>query len=388
MVFVGTEGAPPHAFPAPPHTTVGHTPKVREKPFLFVTAEGEYRVFVPALRIDSRGTSWESGTPAGTSFCLTDFFVALPVHSAAEVNVALAEGKHVLFTPGVYRLDEPITVRNPGTVLLGIGLATLMPVRGTAALLVSDVDGVTVAGLLIDAGPIPSRTLVEIGEPGANDSHSDDPTLLSDVFVRIGGGGAGAADVSIVINSNDVIADHLWLWRADHGDGVGWTTNRAATGLIVRGRDVTIYGLYVEHYQGHNVLWHGDSGRTFLFQHEFPYDAPNQRSWSNLAGYTIEDSVTTHEAWGLGSYCYFEHDSSIVADRGFRVPDVSGVRLHGVVTASLGGVGAIRNVVNNEGGRVDATTQVRFMAHYPAAPRRPPGRISVNSPRCLPRGTI
>jgi len=40
---------------------------------------------------------------------------------------------------------------------------------------------------------------------------------LSDVSCRVGGGAAGKATACFVINSNAVIGDNLWAWRADHG---------------------------------------------------------------------------------------------------------------------------------------------------------------------------
>ncbi len=76
-----------------------------------------------------------------------------------------------------------------------------------------------------------------------------DPTLLQDVYFRIGGAEPGKATDSLVVNSSHVILDNIWAWRADHGDGVGWTANTADHGLIVTGNDVTAYGLFVEHYR-------------------------------------------------------------------------------------------------------------------------------------------
>ena len=118
-----------------------------------------------------------------------------------------------------------------------------------------------------------------------------------------------------MVNSNNVIGDHMWLWRADHGSGVGWTTNTADTGLVVNGDNVTMYGLFVEHYQKYQVIWNGNGGRTYFFQNEMPYDPPNQAAWMNgstqgYAAYKVADSVTSHEAWGLGSYCYFNVNPS------------------------------------------------------------------------------
>ena len=78
-----------------------------------------------------------------------------------------------------------------------------------------------------------------------------------------------------------MILDDIWAWRADHGTGVGWTSNTAGTGVIVNGDDVTATGLFVEHYQKTEVVWNGERGRTVFFQNEMPYDVPSQAAWSH-----------------------------------------------------------------------------------------------------------
>lgn len=173
-----------------------------------------------------------------------------------------------------------------------------------------------------------------------------------------------------MINSNDVIGDDLWLWRADHGNGVGWTSNTAANGLIVNGANVTMYGLFVEHYQQYQVIWNGNGGRTYFFQNELPYDPPNQASWMNgstqgYAAYKVASSVTSHEAWGLGSYCYFSSDPSVVAARSFEVPNTAGVRFHDMVTVSLGGTGTISHIINSTGGPSNSANSVADLVSYP-----------------------
>ncbi len=372
MVFTGTNGAPPQHFPNPSHTVVASTPKIREKPFLYITPAGEYRVFVPALRQNATGTSWGSGAAPGTSLSLADFYVVQTGTPASTINAALAEGKHLLFTPGVHHLDQPLRVTNPNTVVLGLGLATLTPDTGQPAIQVSDVDGVKLAGLLLDAGPQNSPVLAEIGPSGSSANHSANPTSLHDVFFRVGGAHAGKATVSLRVNSNDVIGDHMWLWRADHGTGVGWTTNTAQNGLVVDGPNVTIYGLFVEHYQQYNVVWNGEGGRTYFYQNEMPYDPPSQAAWGSSGGgaqgwasYKVADSVTSHEAWGVGVYCFFNTNQSVVASRGFEVPNRSGVRFHGLVTVSLGGVGTINHVINDTGEVANLPHQVSYVENYP-----------------------
>ena len=370
MVFVGVNGAPATTFPSPPNTTVGQAPAVREKPFLYVDQAGGYQVFVPALRTNTSGTSWGAGTAAGTSLPISQFFVAKPGDSAATINAALAAGKNLLLTPGVFHLSDTIRVTRPDTVVLGLGLATLVPDNGVTAVSVADVDGVKLAGLLVDAGTTSSAVLMQVGPAGSTANHAADPTSLSDVFFRIGGAGVGKAAQSLVVNSNNVIGDHMWLWRADHGSGVGWTSNTAANGLVVNGNDVTMYGLFVEHYQQYQTIWNGNGGRTYFYQNELPYDPPNQAAWMNgstqgWAAYKVAPTVTSHEAWGLGSYAYFNVNPAVVEAHSFEVPSAAGVRFHDMVTVSLGGTGTISHVINSSGAAANSAGNVANLVSYP-----------------------
>jgi hypothetical protein len=368
QVFSGVLGAPPQSFSTtpydpPPYTTLATSPVTRERPFLYLDPSGHYNVFVPALRRDSLGTTWGSGPAAGSSIPIDQFFVARPTDDVKDINIALAKGQNLLFTPGVYHLDRTITVKRPDTVVLGLGFATLVPENGITAMTVADVKGVKIAGLLFDAGPVSSQTLLEVGTENAHKSDPADPTSLHDVFFRIGGAAAGRATTSLVVNSDDVILDDLWAWRADHGTGVGWTVNTAETGVVVNGDDVTAYGLFVEHYQGYEVIWNGENGKTIFFQNELPYDPPNQAAWTHdgvngFAAYKVADDVKTHEGWGLGSYCFFNVDPTIHATRAFEVPVTPGVKLHDILTVSLGGVGTIDHVVNDTGAAAQGASTI------------------------------
>ncbi|HEU4994944.1 MAG TPA: coagulation factor 5/8 type domain-containing protein [Gemmatimonadaceae bacterium] len=357
MVFVGTRNAPAESFPEPPYTTIDSVPIVREKPFLSVDARGEWNVFVPALRSNRSGTTWGSGMPPGVSLPISEFAIVKPGTSVSVMNAALARNRNLIITPGIYHLDVPLRITRANTIVLGLGLATLVADNGATAISVDDVDGVTIAGVLIDAGQTNSPVLMQVGPPGSRANHASNPTLLSDVFVRIGGAGVAKAERSVVINSNNVIGDHLWLWRADHGNGVGWTLNTAANGLIVSGNDVTMYGLFVEHYQQYQVQWSGNRGRTYFFQNEMPYDVPDQVEWMadggrtrGFAAYQVDVAVSSHEAWGLGSYCFFNKNPGVVADRAFEAPVSPNVRFRNMVTVSLGGgKGTIAHVINDAG---------------------------------------
>ncbi|MFE3036498.1 discoidin domain-containing protein [Streptomyces canus] len=360
MTFTGVQGAPATNFDSGPYTTLDTTPVSREKPFLYLDGS-TYKVFVPAKRTNARGVSWPAN--AGTSLPLDRFYLVKPGATAATINQALAQGLNLLFTPGVYHLDQTIDVRRADTVVLGLGLATIVPDNGVDAMHVADVDGVRLAGFLIDAGRANSDTLLRIGEPGASADHSANPTTMQDVFVRIGGAGPGLATNSVVVNSDDVVIDHTWLWRADHGDGVGWDTNRADYGLKVNGDDVLATGLFVEHFNKYDVLWSGERGRTIFFQNEKAYDAPNAAAISHdgivgYAAYKVADTVTQHEAWGLGSYCNYTSDPSIVQHHGFQVPVRSGIKMHDLLVISLGGKGQYAHVVNDTGAPTSGTDTV------------------------------
>ncbi|MDQ0584489.1 coagulation factor 5/8 type domain-containing protein [Streptomyces rishiriensis] len=363
MVFSGVEGAPAQSFPDPPYTTLHTTPVSREKPFLYVDGAGAFRVFLPARRTDARGVTWGNGTPRGSSLPLSRFYVAKPGVSAATLNQALAQGLNLLLTPGIYHLDRPIQVNRADTVVLGLGYATLIPDNGVTALKVADVDGVRLAGFLVDAGPVNSPVLLEVGPAGASRDHSANPTTVQDVFVRIGGAGAGKATTSMVINNRHTIVDHTWVWRADHGEGVGWETNRADYGVVVNGHDVLATGLFVEHFNKYDVLWNGQRGRTIFFQNEKAYDAPNQAAIQNgsvkgYAAYKVGAHVTAHEGWGLGSYCYYNVDPTIVQHHGFAAPNVPGVKFHDLLVVSLGGQGQYEHVINDLGAPTSGTSTV------------------------------
>ncbi|GAA4988093.1 discoidin domain-containing protein [Streptomyces hyderabadensis] len=361
MTFTGVEGAPAGNFETGPYTTLDTTPVSREKPFLYLDG-AEYKVRVPAKRTNARGVSWPANA-GGTSLPLSQFYVVKPGATAATINAALDQGLNLLFTPGVYHIDQTIEVDRANTVVLGLGLATIIPDGGVDAMHVADVDGVRLAGFLIDAGPVNSDTLLRIGTPGGNADHSANPTTMQDVFIRVGGAGPGRATDSVVVESDDVLIDHTWIWRADHGEGVGWETNRADYGLRVNGDDVLATGLFVEHFNKYDVYWSGERGRTVFFQNEKAYDAPNEAAITHdgivgYAAYKVADSVNEHEAVALGSYCNYTSDPTIVQHHGFQVPVKPGIRLRNLQVISLGGMGQYRHVVNDTGAATSGTDTV------------------------------
>jgi hypothetical protein len=359
MVFVGVPQAPAGEWPKPTFTRIEKTPLELEKPYIVATDAQHWSIIVPELRHDTSGTSWSHGmqAPARTIPFHDVYLTHAGVDSAATLNTQLAKGRNLLFTPGIYELDQALRVTRANTVVMGLGFATLKPVRGTAAIETSDADGIVLTGLLIDAGEQLSPVLVQIGPRGSSRDHHEHPIVVEDVFFRVGGAGIGRAGINLEINSRGTIVDHTWIWRADHGQGVGWDKNLSNNGIVVNGDDVTIYGLFVEHHQQFQVLWNGNSGRTYFYQSEIPYDPPNQAAYSSAPGvdgwasYKVSGAVKSHEAWGLGLYSVFTYPD-VFLSHALEVPLTPQVRFHHMITVCLRTNGGIRHIINDAG---DAT---------------------------------
>jgi hypothetical protein len=363
QVFSGVIGAPAQCFPVQascggPYTTLATSPVTREEPYLYIDSNGNYNVFVPAVQRNSVGTTWAGGSTPGSSIPISRFFVAQPTNSAAEINAQLLLGKNLILTPGIYNLDFPLLVTRPDTVVLGIGFPTLIPENGIVSMIVLPSKGVMVSGMIFDAGIPNSPLLLQFGTPfGA--SSSSDPSALQDVFFRIGGAEPGQATVSLSVGSNDTILDDIWAWRADHGNGVGWTDNTADTGLVVTADDVTAYGLFIEHYQKYEVLWLGNGGTDIFFQNEMPYDPPSQAAWMEAPGvdgwaaFKVANNVTSFSGYGLGSYSFFNQGVNLYAANAFEVPPtLAPSSMNDLLTIflSTAGSGGILNVIDNTGG--------------------------------------
>jgi hypothetical protein len=365
MTYSGVQGAPNPVFTGQceQNTVVAKSPVTEEQPFLYTDDHGGKDVFVPAVQTNSSGTSWSSGHEAGTSVSLSKFFIATPATPAVQITLANALGKDVLLTPGVYDLKAPIVISRPDSVVLGLGFATLVPQTGQSAITVLPNTGVKVSGLIIDAGPVNSKTLMSVGLPVGAGSATD-PDLISDVFFRIGGAETTSvsANASLVDYAGHSIIDDVWAWRADHGNDVGWTENQADTGLDVVGNDVTAYGLAVEHYQKNEVIWSGQGGTDIFFQNELPYDPPTQADWmasptqDGYPAFLVSNNVKTFTGYGMGSYVVFIDTSATLFDaEAFEVPKTPGVQLHDVFGVWIGGSGGDSSLIDGIGGPVTST---------------------------------
>jgi len=94
-----------------------------------------------------------------------------------------------------------------------------------------------------------------------------------------------------------------------------------------------------------------------------PYDPPDQASWTAGPGldgypsYKVADTVTTHQAEGLGVYSVFDND--VTADNAFETPSAPGISMHHLVTVSLRS-GSITNIMNGTGGAVGNGNEMAF----------------------------
>lgn len=346
-------------------TVLESTPVIREKPFLFLDEKGEFKVFKPALRRDAKGVSYtrESMGEGTVLDVKRQFYIVAPGTPAKLINKQLARGKHIIFQPGIFEFEEPLRVTRPGTIVMGLGWSTLVPGEGNgdAVMTVEDVDDVTICSILFDARHA-CKTLLTMR--GGSRHHDERPSLLSDVFFRVGGVFPEPVhvDCALKIEANDVIGDHFWIWRADHGlkDSVGWEINTSQVGLNVTGDDVTVYGLFNEHFQEYQTLWEGERGRTYFYQCETPYDARYQSRYMSENGtkagycaYKVADSVNVHEAVGLGIYdVYFNTD--IRMENSMEVPERPGIKIFHICNVSLSETGdrGIGYVIN---GKVKST---------------------------------
>ena len=229
-----------------------------------------------------------------------------------------------------------------------------------------------IAGVTVDAGATLSNSLLTVGKPHGNHGANSDPTnpiTLSDVYFRVGGPHIGRTRIALEVNSDNVLIDHTWVWRADHGvekftagvrgDTDRWNTNTGLLGAVINGDNVTATGLFVEHFQRYNTLWNGEYGRVVLYQCELPYDPPTQADWTRpdgslgWPGYKVSDRVRHHELWGSGVYVFNQNNPSIITENGYEVPQTPGVVLNHIMTKNLSGPGTILYVVNGVGAAVD-----------------------------------
>lgn len=383
MVYSGCIGSfsdGSYAWPVKRITNLETTTVMSEKPYL-VFDDGYY-VCLPALNKNSRGVSWDKNgadlNGDDAYLPLSSFYVARADRDDAEtLNAALACGKDILLTPGIYQIESPLLVENANTIIMGLGLATLkLSGENTDTIMrVSDAGGVRLSGIMFDAGAY-SETLLQIGEEKTSVRHDQNPIILNDVYFRIGGAGSAptSVDTTLEINCNDVIGDNFWVWRADHGNGgtVGWEINKTRNGVIVNGDYVTIYGLMVEHFHEYQTVWNGEHGFMAFYQSETPYDVDDLEQWtsewngvkySGYASYKVSDDVGNHTAYGLGVYYVARGSRKFILDHAIELPANEGIRVEHMAITNFSNVGGINHIVNDKGSGAFSNNPRQFTSY-------------------------
>jgi len=309
---------------------------------------------IPRLETNKQGPTSNFNNADTVDFA--NVFVARETDSAATINAKLSSGLHVILCPGNYNLQDSIRITRANTVVLGIGFPTLIAANGQPAILVSNVDGVRVGGILLQAGQPKTSSLLQWGTGGYAGSASN-PGFLYDTFARVGGTNNPAqyqvqADIMVLIQSGYVVLDNAWLWRADHDiSGLVYNSNNPCLhGLVVNGDNVKAYGLAVEHQLQDLVVWNGNNGQTHFFQAELPYDVTQANFGTpGYVGYRVGNNVTSHSAYGAGVYCFFR-DNYVTTTNGIVAP--GSALFHNSLTVFLSGMGQITHTINGQGSTV------------------------------------
>ena len=195
-------------------------PESREKPFLYVDSNDNFRVYVPDVQFNGRGTTWQNGQTPGHSVSIDDFFIAKPSDSVQAINNALAQGKNLIFTPGIYNVDQTIKVKRRGHGGAG---ARAGDARRRERRRADDGRQTSRASRSPGSSSRPARSTRPCcygsarstpanGQARDRSGWSDpsDPTALHDVYFRIGGPHVGKATVSLEANAdNDDPGQHL-----------------------------------------------------------------------------------------------------------------------------------------------------------------------------------
>lgn len=241
---------------------------------------------------------------------ISNFLICNTNTELTVINNALNDNKSIIFTPGYYLYSEPINITKSNTILLSMGMVTIENTTGSECLVINDnLNNVKIAGLIIQATDKSTQitnSLIKVGDTIKNNSNK---IYLYDIFIRVGGpylkpNYDNRVETMVIVNSNNVLLDNFWLWRADHTDTIdqGLGTNNAVcnNALIVNGDNIKAYGLACEHTLEDIVIWNGNNGEVNFYQCELPYDVKEQWDYS---GFQINGDNFT--GYGMGVYCFF-----------------------------------------------------------------------------------
>jgi hypothetical protein len=280
---------------------------------------------------------------SGFTFAYDESSLRAALSSAARI-VVIASKRPIA-------LCAPLVVGNQ-TVLLGLGVPTLLLTTKDAQILITG-DNCQLAGLLIDCGAHVGNMLEWRGKNG----------VMHDIYTRVGGSVSPACcscDTQMLISGN-VIAENLWLWRADHDASGGnpaceelktggLKANASLIGLRVLPKaNFLVYGLASEHNLQYNVLWEG-SGYVFFYQSELPYCVSESYDFPGFKLKLATDEK--FEGYGFGIYHFFAQGApqiSTAVNTSESANGTSTIAVDGIVSVLLTGAGTIEHVIDKKG---------------------------------------
>jgi len=118
-----------------PYVVIDTVPLIAEKPFISADAKsGKFKLNIPAPRRNSSGADVDASGKwtVSPSVDFSAVYVANNrTDTAKSINAKLSTGLHVVMAPGIYNLEASLELTHSGQVLLGLGIATLVPTAGT-----------------------------------------------------------------------------------------------------------------------------------------------------------------------------------------------------------------------------------------------------------------
>lgn len=335
-------------------TIIKQTEDVMDKPNIVYDKNKGLGVNVYKKVNATSSYSWGDLNKEDATFVpIDDFYFVNPRNKAVDINRAIKDGKHIMFTPGIYDIDDVIEIDRDGTIVYGMGLATLRCKNEDTIFRVNNVS-TNISGLILQSGESSSSLLELNGDSNPTNSY------LGDVFFRTGGEDENDTftETCLVVNQNNAILDHIWVWRADHGENIGWNKNIGHQGVVVNGDNNIFHCLMVEHYEKYQTTINGEFNKVIFYQSETPYDALEQEDWTRgleekdrgYASYYVEDDVKNHYAIGLGVYFHSIAKTPIYCNSAYEAPKSENIIMKNMVVRHFGGDGGFVHFINEEDG--------------------------------------
>lgn len=325
-----------------------------------------------------------------TSVSALDAVTVLPVDfviasDECSLKAALADRKQyiVVASAGPILVTSALEVKLAGTVVLGLGIPTLRLTTPEACVIVSGSE-CCLAGLMVEPGTLGVKALV--AWRGSNGR-------AYDIYTRVGGGTLPCAsvgcDVQFSVQSGaSLLAENVWLWRADHGENDnkachpsetgGSACNLCPIGLHVEsGATAYFYGLASEHNMDLNVLWEG-GGSVYFYQSELPYCPADAKNFKQ-PGFQFS-GASPFIGRGMGVYSYFPS----VTDPAPNIPAAfasEASNLDGLVAVYLDGGGGFQHVYKGMGCPVSGSPAACHVSPYIAKEWTP---NALTCPTCPP----